>query len=96
MTKAELIKEVQDALTASCALPYSPPDKEIDRIIDLEMRWLYREYRDSQFSLKKDFYACFREKTGSFRIPFPRCGNFRIVFICNTLWRKYNPECSRD
>ena len=46
MTKAELIKEVSDELTASCSLPYSPPDKEIERIIDLQMRWLYREYRE--------------------------------------------------
>lgn len=46
MTKAELILEVQNELTASCALPYSPPDKEIERIIDLQMRWLYREYRE--------------------------------------------------
>jgi len=46
MTKAELIAEVQNELTASCALPYSPPDTEIERIIDLQMKWLFREYRE--------------------------------------------------
>lgn len=46
MTKKELIKEMRDAVTASGALPYSPPDKELERIIDVEMRWLYREYRE--------------------------------------------------
>ena len=46
MTKDELVAEVQNELTASCALPYSPPDAEIERIIDLQMRWLFREYRE--------------------------------------------------
>lgn len=46
MTKEQLVKEVRDEITASCALPYSPQDTEIERIIDLEMRWLYREYRE--------------------------------------------------
>jgi len=45
MTKEELIGMVKDELTASCSLPYSPPDNEISRIIDKEMRFLYREYR---------------------------------------------------
>lgn len=46
MTKKELVEQVQNEITASCALPYSPPDAEIERIIDLQMRWLYREYRE--------------------------------------------------
>ncbi len=45
MTKEELVQMVKDELTASCSLPYTPPDNEIIRIIDKEMRWLYREYR---------------------------------------------------
>ena len=45
MTRKELIDQVTRALTVSCALPYSPPDAEIDRLIDVEMRWLFREYR---------------------------------------------------
>ena len=61
MTKAELVEEVKGELTASCALPYTPPDKEIERIIDKEMRWLYREYRellyDRIYILNKKYYS---------------------------------------
>jgi len=74
MTKAELIKEVQDALTASCALPYSPPDAEIDRIINVEMKWLYREYRtlwqDQIYLLNKRFYQTPEWRaTRTFQLP---------------------------
>ncbi len=67
MTLNELIKEVSDSITASCSLPYKPPDKEIKRIILLEMRWLYREYRellqDRIYVLNKKWYdtAAWRE-----------------------------------
>jgi hypothetical protein len=47
MTKQELIDEVKDELTASCSLPFTPPTKEIERIIRLESKWLFREYRDA-------------------------------------------------
>jgi len=60
MTKAELVEEVRGELTASCSLPYSPSTKEIERIIDKEMRWLYREYRellyDRIYILNKRYY----------------------------------------
>jgi len=74
MTKNELIKEVQDALTASCALPYAPPDKEIDRIIDVEMKWLYREYRDlwqdQIYVLNKKYYLSPEWKsTRTYQLP---------------------------
>jgi len=74
MTKAELIKEVQDALTASAALPYAPPDAEIDRIIDVEMKWLYREYRDlwqDQIYIlnKKYYYTQEWKNTRTFQLP---------------------------
>jgi len=74
MTKNELIKEVQDALTASCALPYSPSDKEINRIIDLEMKYLFREYRDlwqdQIYILKKQYYVTPEWKnTRTFQMP---------------------------
>ena len=61
MTKAELVAEVKNEITASCALPYSPSTKEIERIIDKEMRWLYREYRellqDRIYILDKSYFA---------------------------------------
>ncbi len=74
MTKAELVNEVQSEITASCALPYSPPDKEIKRIIDLEMRWLYREYReliqDKIYILNKSYYLTPAFKgTRTFQLP---------------------------
>ena len=50
MTKQDLIEYVKGELTASCSLPFSPPDAEIERIIDIESRWLYREYRDSNYT----------------------------------------------
>ena len=46
MTKEELVQEIKDELTASCSLPYTPPDNEIIRIINKEMRYLHREYRE--------------------------------------------------
>lgn len=60
MTKKELIEQVNGELTASCSLPFSLPDKEIERIIDKEMRWLYREYRtllqDKIYIINKKYY----------------------------------------
>lgn len=60
MTLNELIEEVRGELTASCALPYSPSEKEIKRIIRKEMRFLYREYRellqDKIYILNKKYF----------------------------------------
>ena len=50
MTKQDLIDEIKGEITASCSLPFSPPDNEIERIIDLESKWLYREYRDAWYT----------------------------------------------
>jgi hypothetical protein len=60
MTKEELIHEIIGEVTASCSLPYSPPTVEIERIIDKEMRFLYREYRtllqDKIYIINKKYY----------------------------------------
>lgn len=60
MTKEELVNEIKSELTASCALPYTPSTKELERIIDKEMRWLFREYRellyDRIYILNKRYY----------------------------------------
>jgi hypothetical protein len=60
MLKSELVSQIKNELTASCSLPYSPPDKEIERIIDKEMRFLYREYRtllqDKIYIINKMYY----------------------------------------
>lgn len=74
MTKKELIEEVKAEITASCSLPFSPPDSEIERIIDLESKWLYREYRDSWYTrwyiLDKKYYKTPEWKnTRTFQMP---------------------------
>lgn len=74
MTKKELIAEVQNALTSMAALPYSPPEKEIERIIDVEMKWLFREYRDlwqdQIYVLSKNYYHTKEWKnTRTFQLP---------------------------
>lgn len=74
MTKADLIEEVKAELTASCSLPFQPPDNEIARIIDLESRWLYREYRDASYTkwyvLSNKYYSTPEFKsTRTFQMP---------------------------
>jgi len=60
MTRQELIDYINNFLSASCSLPYTLPEDEINRIIDVETKWLYREYRDTQekryYILDKKFY----------------------------------------
>ena len=46
MTKAEFIERIIGEITASASIPYTIPIPEIERIIDKEMRFLYREYRE--------------------------------------------------
>ena len=47
MTKSELVDYIKQEITVSCSLPIAPPDAEIERIISLESKWLYREYREA-------------------------------------------------
>ena len=54
MTKLELIMEIKDELRGSCALPYSIPDQEIERLIKQAKRWFYREYPDA---VESQFYV---------------------------------------
>jgi hypothetical protein len=60
MNKLEFINRIIGEITASGALPYSPPTAEIERIVDKEMRWLYREYRellyDKIYIINKKWY----------------------------------------
>jgi hypothetical protein len=74
MTKKDLIEYVKAELTASCSLPFTPPDAEIERIIDIESRWLYREYRDASYTfwylLNKQYYQTPEWKaTRTFQLP---------------------------
>lgn len=60
MNKTEFMNRINQELTASCSLPYSLPIPEIERIIDKEMRFLYREYRellqDRIYIINKKYY----------------------------------------
>lgn len=47
MTKNEFVELINNEVTISCALPFKLPQKEIERIIDFELNYLYREYRES-------------------------------------------------
>jgi hypothetical protein len=74
MTKQELIDYVNREITASAAIPFSVPPIEIERIIDLEQRWMYREYRDAVqdawYVLDKHYYLTDEWKhTRTFQLP---------------------------
>jgi hypothetical protein len=74
MTKQELISQVNGEITASCAIPFSVPDKELERIINLEQRWMYREYRDAVqdawYVIDKRYYTSTEWKhTRTFQLP---------------------------
>lgn len=45
MTKPELILDIKQELTLAQALPYSIPDKEIERVIDIGTRYFYDNWR---------------------------------------------------
>lgn len=61
MTLDELVDLVIQEITASCSLPFAPSATEVKRIIDLESRYLYREYRASvqngYYILDKKYYS---------------------------------------
>lgn len=74
MTKQELISLVNGEITASCSIPFSVPDKEIERIINLEERHIFREYRDAVqngwYVLDKAYYDTTEwANTRSFQLP---------------------------
>jgi len=74
MNKQELIEAVNGEITASCAIPFSLPTKEIDRLIDLEAKWMFREYRDSVqdawYILDKRYYGTTEWKnTRTYQLP---------------------------
>jgi hypothetical protein len=74
MTKQELIAYVNGEITASCSIPFSVPDVELDRIIRLEQKWIFREYRDAVhdawYVLDKRYFATQEWKnTRTFQLP---------------------------
>lgn len=74
MTREELIQIITDDITASCSLPFAPPKEEINRIITIEMKTLYREYRDlleaRYYVLSSTYYNTDEWKnTRTFQLP---------------------------
>lgn len=45
MTKPELVLDIKNEITLAQALPYSIPDKEIERVIDIGARFFYDNWR---------------------------------------------------
>jgi hypothetical protein len=54
MTLEELIQEIKDDLSASCALPYNLNDQEIKRIINRAKAWMYDNY---QYAVEKRYFV---------------------------------------
>lgn len=74
MTKQEFIAEVNGEISASAAIPFSLPVPEIERLIRLEMEWMYREYRDAVqdawYVLDKRYFGTQEWKnTRTFQLP---------------------------
>ena len=45
MTQDELIQEIEDALSFSCALPYNLNKTEVERIIKRAKAWFHDNYQ---------------------------------------------------
>lgn len=60
MTRAELIEMVNDEITGSCSLPYSVPEREMERIINQALNWFYVNYGPSvetqYYVITKDWF----------------------------------------
>jgi hypothetical protein len=76
MTRQELINYVNGEITASCSIPFSIPEKELERIIDIEERYLFREYRDAVqdawYVLDKSYFNT-QEWTNTRTFQMPEC-----------------------
>jgi hypothetical protein len=47
MTQDEFIADIQQELSVACALPFTVPVPEIERIIKRSSEWFYKKYEDS-------------------------------------------------
>ena len=74
MTKPEFTQYISGEITASCSIPFDLPPVEIERITDIEAKWMYREYRDAvqqaYYVLDKTYYTTDEWKaTRTFQMP---------------------------
>lgn len=59
MTRSEFLLQVKDEIRGTCALPYSIPDKEINRIIDQAKKYFYRNYKEA---VESQYYVVPKEE----------------------------------
>jgi hypothetical protein len=83
MTRSELIELVKDELTGSCALPYSIPDREMERLINQALNWFYLNYQ----------YAV--EKAADYKIMVNAHEAVRPTGICRTYPNLIGNEAAR-
>ena len=74
MLTQEFVELVNGEITASCAIPFSVPTIEIERLIKIESEWMYREYRDATqtawYVLDKKYFGTQEFKTTrTFQMP---------------------------
>lgn len=81
MTKSELISDVNNEITFSGMLPYTLPEKEICRIIDIDARYFYDNWRHSvekrYLVLPVDIFTNENFKVAR-QIQLPECVQFVI------------------
>ena len=59
MTRGEFLLEIKDEIRGTCALPYSIPDKEINRIINQAKKYFYRNYKEA---VESNYYVIPKEE----------------------------------
>lgn len=74
MTLQDFIAQVNGEITASAAIPFSLPTVEIERLINLEKEWIFREYRDAVedgwYVLDKKYYHTQEwKRTRTYQLP---------------------------
>jgi hypothetical protein len=74
MSEADVLDYINGEITASCSIPFALPTPELKRIIDVESRYLAREYRDAvqqgYYVLDKKYYNTKEWKaTRTFQLP---------------------------
>lgn len=74
MTLQDFVSRVNGEITASGGIPFALPSIEIERLVNLEQEWMFREYRDAVQDAwyvldKKYFYTQEWKNTRTFQLP---------------------------
>ena len=79
MSEAELIQDITDEITFSGMLPYSLPEKELKRIIEIDARYFYDNWRhavESRYLLLPTDLFAHPDFSKSRQIQLPDCVQF--------------------